>query len=550
MDLQRQSLRDMRAARRRRRIEDFDRFEALYKAYLTLVLGGLAVWLLSGVVGDTRLHGTVLAHASQRAPAVAGAAWALAVFVGLRSGGRGGPLGLEAAEVRHVLMAPVERRLALRPPAVRQLRFGLVVGLGVGAVSGLLAYRRFGESAPEWIVCGAAAGALIAGAGLGSAMLASGRRMPRLVAAGIGFAVLGWSAADIALSVRTSPATFVGEVAVWPLSWRPLGIVGVVVSAVVAVLGLLAVGNTSIEAAERRAALVGQIRFAATLQDVRTVMVLRRQLAQERPRRRPWIALSSPLAGRGVAGTGRAQKRPPRFPVWRRGWQSLLRFPGVRVVRMVVLGALAGVAAVAAFRGTTVLVVVAGVALYVAALDALEPVSQDLDHPDRLASIPRSSGSQTLRQLAAPVVAMIPVCALGWGVAVAVTGGNATAVAVGAVIFVPAALSAVAGATISVVQGAPNPGSSYALTLPPEAVGFVSALRIGLPPGLAVIGVLPIFGARHPGPGGAAASVAPLCVGVVASCYLVGSWVHKRERMHAWFKQMSKDMTEVQKRPA
>ena len=32
------------------------------------------------------------------------------------------------------------------------------------------------------------------------------------------------------------------------------------------------------EAAERRSSLVGQIRFAATLQDVRTVIVLRRQL--------------------------------------------------------------------------------------------------------------------------------------------------------------------------------------------------------------------------------------------------------------------------------
>src|SRR4051794_41361499 len=36
-----------------------------------------------------------------------------------------------------------------------------------------------------------------------------------------------------------------------------------------------------------RTELVGQLRFAVTLQDLRTVLVLRRQLAQERPRARP-----------------------------------------------------------------------------------------------------------------------------------------------------------------------------------------------------------------------------------------------------------------------
>ena len=49
------------------------------------------------------------------------------------------------------------------------------------------------------------------------------------------------------------------------------------------------VAGSSLEAAERRTELVGQLRFAVTLQDLRTVLVLRRQLAQERPRSRPWI---------------------------------------------------------------------------------------------------------------------------------------------------------------------------------------------------------------------------------------------------------------------
>ena len=46
-------------------------------------------------------------------------------------------------------------------------------------------------------------------------------------------------------------------------------------------------GVCSLEDAERRSTLVGQLRFAATLQDLRTVVLLRRQLALELPRKRP-----------------------------------------------------------------------------------------------------------------------------------------------------------------------------------------------------------------------------------------------------------------------
>ena len=67
--------------------------------------------------------------------------------------------------------------------------------------------------------------------------------------------------------------------------------------------------------ARRRAGLVAQLRFAVTLQDIRTVVLLRRQLSQETPRNRPWIPM----------------KRGGRLPpIWRRDWQSYFRFPLVR----------------------------------------------------------------------------------------------------------------------------------------------------------------------------------------------------------------------------
>lgn len=566
-------LAELRAARRRQRLHDFDVVEAIYRAYLTVVLGSVAVWLLSGVVGDTHLRGARLHHVVERGPAVAGVAFALALAIGLRSGGRGGPLAIEAADVSHVLMAPVDRELALRGPAWRQLRFGVVAGIGTGAVAGLLAFRRLAGPAPTWVACGALVGAVTVAGGLGAAMVVSGRRLPRWVATGLGAAILAWSALDVGADIRTSPATLVGEVALWPLQFRPLGLVGVAVAGLLAVAGLACVGGTSIEAAERRATLVGQLRFAATLRDLRTVMVLRRQLAQELPRSRPWLRLSPALllAGSGLAdGSVRVEpvpgsvpveplpasvpvepvpgsapsepRRQKRWPVWRRGWHGLLRFPATRLLRMAALGAAAGAATLGAERGTTPLFALGGVALYAAALDAAEPLSQDLDHPDRLAGLPVVAGNHCLRQLAASLVAMVAVAAVGLAAAAAISLGDPQTVAVGAIMVVPAAAAALAGATVSVIQGAPNLVASYTFALPPEAVGFVAAVRVGLPPILAIVGVLPALAARHPGPKGALPGVEGGVIGVLALCGVVAAWVRWRDPIHAYIKEAMEEL--------
>ncbi|MDQ2754699.1 MAG: hypothetical protein M3R71_04030, partial [Actinomycetota bacterium] len=126
-------LADLRRSRRRRRTEDFDPFDALYKVYVTAIVAGVAVWLLSGVVGDSRVLPATVMRARLHGSAVVGAAVGAVWAVGLRSGGRGGPLVIEAADVRHILLAPIERAVALRLPAIRQLRFGALVGAAVGA---------------------------------------------------------------------------------------------------------------------------------------------------------------------------------------------------------------------------------------------------------------------------------------------------------------------------------------------------------------------------------------------------------------------------------
>jgi hypothetical protein len=530
---------DLRRARRRRRTQDIDAFEALYRAYVTAIVVAVSIWLLSGVTGDHRVGAATVKDAISYGPQVVGAALAAVIAVGLRSGGRGGPLVIEAADVRHVLLSPVDRRVALSSPAVRQLRFAALVGAGTGTVAGLLAFRRLPGQAAAWLAAGAVVGTVGALAALGSAMVVSGRRLGRVVGTGLAVLVLGWAAADLATGETTAPTTLVGDVALWPLRVRPVGLVGVVLALLVTAAGYLSVGGTSIEASERRAVLVGQLRFAATLRDLRTVVVLRRQLAQEQPRQRPWLRMPRTIAGLGPGATPASVRVVSRHgPVWRRGWHGILRFPGARVARLAVCGAVAGAAAVGAWRGTTPLVVVAGLAVYVAGLDAVEPLAQEMDHPDRRDELPRPAGALLVRHLGAPLGLMAVVGAVGAAVGIVVAGGSPLAVEMAAAVALPAAWAGLAGATISVVQGAPNLLSTTDSLLPPEAAGARAIARTAWPPLFAIGGVLPVVAGRHVGAGRSPwPAVAATCVLVLVAEGLVGIWVRWREPIHRWFRQ-------------
>jgi hypothetical protein len=529
-------LADLRRTRRRTRIKEIDAFEALYRVYVTAVVGGIAVWILSGLTGDGRVDPATVAQVRHHGAQVVGAAVSLAWAVGLRSGGRGGPLVIEAAAVRHVLMAPVERALVLRPLAWRQLRFGSFAGAVVGAIAGLLAFRRLPGPAAQWVGAGAATGVLAVAGALGLGMTVAGLRpggatAARWVGGLLALGALGWSAADLATSRATSPATWLGRLAISPLGWRTGALIGIGVALAAVAAGVRSVGGSSIEAAERRASLVGQLRFAATLRDVRAVVVLRRQLSQELPRqRRP----RRPPAGRRRAGL---------WPVWRRAWQGIVRFPALRVVRLAVLGAAAGAAGVGVWRGTTPLLAVAGLALYVAALDVVEPLAQDLDHPDRRDSYPMDSGDLYLRLLGPSLVVMLGVAALAVAVGVVLAGGRLVAWQVGGVVALPAAAAAVAAAATSVIQGPPPVAGGSNLFLPPEVAGLRAVIRTVWPPVLATVGLLPLLAARHPSAGQSAANLAATAdVPVVLLVAAVGAWIRKHDAVHAWFRTALSDL--------
>lgn len=521
---------ELRRARRKRRVASIHWVDALYQVYLTGLVSIVLIVLLSGAIGDEKVNAAGIADVKEYGPAAAGVLVALSVFFGLRSGSRGGPLALERPDVRHVLLSPVDRGVALRGPAYRQLRFLLGVGAAIGAATGQLVVRRLPGNAVEWIVFGALYGVTLVGLGYGCALIASGLKIKHWLASLVGGLLLLWSVGDLLGKAPLSPFTVVGHIAVWPLEPDWLAILGIVLAAALVVAGMRWVSGISLEAAERRTALVGQMRFAVTLQDLRTVMVLRRQLSQEHPRSRPWIP---------------AARRTPKFPVWHRGLRSVARWPVSRIVRALLMAAVAGFSMRAAWGGTTPLIIVAGLALWIAALDAAEPLGQEVDHPGRTDAFPLPRGQVFTLHLPILFVVSTIVGLLAAAVAAAPFGGSVPA---GPAVFtgVMAGILAAAGAAVSVIQGAPDPVDTLSMVTP-EIAGTRTVIRTALPPAIAVLGITPLLaarasflGAQEPPPLNAAMTLAlPLAIVVVLVC----GYVRFRDDIKRFMAEASENMS-------
>lgn len=548
------ALRSLQRARRRNRLANVDRFEALYNVYLAALLGSLAVVGLSNLAGDRSVDAGELRAVLDRGPAVLGLLGALAVAVGIRSGGRGGPLALPAADVRHVLLAPVDRTVVMRGPALRQLRYGIFAGAAVGAVVGVNASHRLPRPALTWVGTGAAVGVVVVAIALGAALLVSSRRVGRPLSGLLALVVLAWSGLDLWRGTATSPLTLVGGLALAPLRFESVDLIGLVPILLVP-LALAGVGGSSLEAAEERGRLVGQLRFAATLGDVRTVLVLRRQLAQERPRNRAWVRVGGRIpapppcdGGRPAVATGATPAggtaapgpKPPARIAVRRSLQSLSRWPAGRLGRQVVLAAGAGLLGAAAWAGTKALIVPAGLCAYLAALDIVEPLAQQLDHPDREESAPRAIGAVRVLLLVVPMVALTLLGLVGILAAVAVGAPVETAFAVGVPVAVATGVLACAGAAVATIKGPDLPSSGAMLT--PEVAGVQAIFRMGYPPLCAILGMTPILvgqaaAKRGVPPGGPAVQLLLPLVGVVGGLTL--AWVRFRAELQAFLAEAS-----------
>jgi hypothetical protein len=350
----------------------------------------------------------------------------------------------------------------------------------VGAVVGELAARRLPVNVVVAVICCSLAFSLAGVLASATAMAASGRRLRWWPANVLAVVLIGWSALDVVGTRTTSPLTMLADIAVWPITFRAVGLVGVALVVAVVVLAMTHLGDLSIEHALRRAGLVSQLRFAVTLQDVRTVVLLRRQLSQEHPRLTPWIRI------------GRARRRSFIPPVWKRDWQSYLRFPLPRLVRMAILGAVAGISLGVMWRGTIPAVIVAGIALFLAAYDACEPTAQEVDHPTRWESYPESPGRLLLHHLAAAFAVMVLVCVFA-GAAALLLVPFSVVWKLWLTLILPVALASSVAATISTSQGAPDVAGLSGLG--PDIMGWVMLARVVIPPAITIVALLPLLGA-------------------------------------------------------
>ena len=313
----RATLRELRRTRTKRRLGSTDWWDIAYRVYLFAFAGLALVVIVSDAIDgliDDEVDIDVL---FAKAPSILGIAVMLAVAMGLRSGADGGPISVEVADIRHVLLAPLSRQLVLFTPIWQRFRsmmfsFGLV-----GAIVGQLVATELAGSRAAWAASCAIYGAIIGALFVGGGVIAHAVRLPRWGATGIGAAAHGLAGrgrlGDLERLGRrawsgsrrpTSPATSRSGASTsarsmrsrscspWPSSWSVLA------------LG----GQLRLEPLARRGELVSQLRFAATSQDLRTVVLLRRQLRAEAPRNRPWLARLGSASPRPAPASDRTRR--------------------------------------------------------------------------------------------------------------------------------------------------------------------------------------------------------------------------------------------------
>lgn len=548
------TIRALRRLRRDRRLGTTEWFDVAYRVYL-FALGGtaLVVWAsdyLGGVVDDLRE-----AELLTVGPGVAGVAVAIAVAVGLRHGAEGGPVALEPGDVRHLLLAPVDRRSVLIQPVGQRMRsvaFLLALPL---AIVGQLVGRDTVGSRVAWAGAGALFGVLVGLAYVSTAVIAHGARLPRPAAGLVGTGLVAWQivtcvatwrafdAGDELRSIaQAGPFDLVGSVAVWGVDQRPIDMIGVAAIVVVTGIALLGAGRLRIEPLERRGDLVSQLRFAATVQDIRTVVLLRRQLSADSVRPTAWFA--RPTRHTPTTRSAQPASRPrgldgasiPTALVVRRGVASFRRFSAARLIRLAALAAFGGFAVHVAVEWSPLSYVVLTFVAFLTGLELVEPLGQEIDRPDRTDGLPVDRAELYSLLLIAPAMASIPVAAIGAGVVAALDPGRAGAAFA---VAVPVVLAGSIGSVATTVRDASRPAAVRETNLVgaertadnpftlPEFAGVSTVINGLLPLVLSALCIVPIA-ALDASP---SISVGVRAVAGVALCLAVlVLWVRRRDR--------------------
>lgn len=547
------TLNDLRRTRQSRRLGDTDWYDIAYRVYLFGLVGlALVVWVsdaVDGVIGDGIDSADLLA----RGPSIIGLLVVAAFALGVRSGADGGPVSIEVADIRHILLAPISRRsVMLRPVAQRLRAAAFALGLG-GAVLGQLIATEVEGSRTAWAAACGAFGAIVGVTFVATAVIAHTLRVPRWLAT----LALAWQGA-VAWGIwndettgwaRVAPGNLAGRLALWGIDQRPIDVIAIVIAVAMTAAALFLGGQLRLEALARRGELVSQLRFAATVQDLRTVVQLRRQLRSEMLRTRPWGQRQRPTRpvpavmahGRAAATTAATTAStsassdwsPSASVIWRRDSRSLRRLPAARLFRIALLAAIGGVGAALTISASPLFGLVLLGALFFAGLESLEPLSQEIDRPDLTDGIPIERGWMYAHHLVASAILLVFVGLIGAAVAVLV---DPDIDAIAFAVAIPMVWAGAMGPVVVTMLDAPTapapttllgtPRNAETSLVPPEFAGFSTALRTLLPVLVSAIGTVPVFVARFADD---AASVGRSLIALVLFITIVVLWVRRRD---------------------
>jgi hypothetical protein len=543
-------LRELRKVRRERRLGDTEWFDVLYRVYLFALVGTIAVVFVSDAINGLIDDDVSTEQILTRGPSIAGVLAVFAFGIGLRNGAEGGPVSVESADVRHLLMAPISRtRVLLRPIAQRGRSVAFAIALSLGILGQLVA-REIDGSRAAWAASGALFGVLLAALYVGAAVVAHALRLPRSAASTIFLLGLAWQSAvawgiwtgEATGIARIGPANLDGSVLFWGIRQRGIDVIALGLALLLVGLAFALGGRLRLDPLERRGQLVSQLRFAATVQDIRTVVMLRRQLRAESVRARAWFGggmRPDAPATRPVGRPQRAAGQPGPSFVWRRGFIAIGRLSAGRFLRIITLALVAGGAASLAVSSSLLfLVVFVGVA-YLAGLEALEPLSQEIDRPDITDGMPTDRGWLFAHHLVAPAVLLAVVAMVG---AVGATLVEPDHAAAAFVLAVPVAWAGAIGAVVTTIGDASQAPSVANTTLlgadrgtespfaMPEFAGFSNIAKGALPFVFSAVAALPLVAIRSTP---TVSTLGRSMLGVALCLIVMVWWVLRRDRWAA-----------------
>src|SRR3954453_5282120 len=103
----RATLRELRRTRTKHRLGSTDWWDVAYRVYLFAFAGLTLVVIVFDAIDGLIDDEVDIDQLFTKAPSILGLAVGLAWARGLRSGADGGPISVEVADIRHVLLAPL-----------------------------------------------------------------------------------------------------------------------------------------------------------------------------------------------------------------------------------------------------------------------------------------------------------------------------------------------------------------------------------------------------------------------------------------------------------